>query len=215
VLWSLYQRTGDRAALTEAVNAYRTARQAWADLADQAKMVYVSDVTYGPNANLRGHWIDRISGIDADLGDMESRLTDASTTTNVDAGAVRLAIRTVVTRPQRPSFTARHMPAKDFEPGKPFEVVWALGHDDGRTVNLLYRHADQSQRWRSTEMTWHDGAYHGVVPPDYTRSHYPLLYYFEVHQAAGSAIFPGFSADLSNQPYFLIRSRRVHPTNGR
>jgi hypothetical protein len=218
VFWSLYQRTADRAALTEAVNAYRTARQAWAALADQAKMVYVSDVTYGPNANLRGHWIDRLAGIDADLGDMEKHLTGASSTTplaNVDSAAVRLAIRTVLTGPQRPSFTARHIPAKVFDPGKPLEVAWALGHDDGRTVNLLYRHADQSQRWRSTEMAWHDGAYRGVVPPDYTRSHYPLLYYFEVHQAAGSAIYPGFSPDLSNQPYFLVRSRRVHPTNGR
>jgi hypothetical protein len=216
VLWGLYERTADRAALTEAVKEYRIARHTWAAMADQAKMVYVSDLTYGPNANLRGHWIDRISAIDADLGDMERHVTGASSTTPVttaDAAAVRLAIRTVLTRPQRPSFAARHAPAKDFEPGKPIEVVWALGHEDGRTVHLLYRHADQSQRWRSTEMAWHDGAYRSVIPADYTRSHYPLLYYFAVHQAGGAAIYPGFSADLSNQPYFLVRSRRVPPTN--
>jgi hypothetical protein len=208
----LYERTGDRAALTEAVKAYRTARRAWAAMAEQAKTVYGSDITYGPNANLRGHWIDRIAGIDADLGDMERSLTGARaamSTAKADSAVVRLAIRTVLTRPQRPSFAAPHTPAKDFEPGKPLEVVWALGHDDGRTVDLLYRHADQSQRWRSTEMAWRDGAYRSVIPADYTRSHYPLLYYFEVHEAAGSAIYPGFSADLSNQPYFLARSRRV------
>ena len=76
VLWSLYTRTGDRTALTEAVKAYRTARDAWATMAEQAKTVYVSDITYGPNANLRGHWSDRLAGIDADLADMEKHTTE-------------------------------------------------------------------------------------------------------------------------------------------
>ena len=63
VLWSLYERTGDRTALMEALKAYRAARQAWATMADSARKVYVADVTYGPNANLRGHWADRTAGI--------------------------------------------------------------------------------------------------------------------------------------------------------
>jgi hypothetical protein len=29
-------------------------------MAHDARAVYVSDVTYGPNANLRGHWLDRL-----------------------------------------------------------------------------------------------------------------------------------------------------------
>ena len=48
----------------------------------------------------------------------------------------------------------------------------------------------------------------GQIPADYTQSPYPLLYYFEVHQAAGSTIYPGFSPDLSNQPYFVVRGNR-------
>ena len=62
VLWSLYQRTGDRVALTEAVKAYRTARDAWAAMAEQAKTIYRADITYGPSPNMRGHWSDRIAG---------------------------------------------------------------------------------------------------------------------------------------------------------
>src|SRR5207249_6636570 len=58
VLWSLYERTGDHAAREEAVKAYRAARQAWTSMAEMAKTIYVSDITYGPNANLRGHWLD-------------------------------------------------------------------------------------------------------------------------------------------------------------
>jgi hypothetical protein len=74
VLWSLFERTGDRTALAEAVKAYRIAREGWATMAQMAKMIYVPDITYGPNANLRGHWLDRVAGIDGDLGDMEKRL---------------------------------------------------------------------------------------------------------------------------------------------
>jgi hypothetical protein len=208
VLWALYERTGDRAALTEALKAYRAARQAWVTLADAARKVYVADVTYGPNANLRGHWADRTAGIDADLADMENRLTEKTPLTpsaTMDSAGIRLAIRTVLTRPQRPSVAARHTPPKNFEPGKPLDLSLSLGQGEDRHVNLLYRQADQSQRWRSAEMTARDGTYRSTIPADYTRSAFPLLYYFEVHAAGGSAIYPGFDADLSNQPYFLVR----------
>jgi hypothetical protein len=62
-------------------------------------------------------------------------------------------------------------------------------------------------------MTWREGAYRGAIPADYTQSPYPLLYYFEVHEAGGSAIYPGVGKDLSNQPYYLVRSNRARATN--
>jgi hypothetical protein len=211
ILWSLYERTGDRAALTEAVKAYRIARQAWASMAEMAKTIYVSDVTYGPNANLRGHWFDRIAGIDGDLGDMEKRLREANTATPPgapDQAVIQRAIATVLQRPHRLSLSCQHTPASHFEPGKPLEVSLSFGQTEGRSVSLLYRQADQSQRWRTAEMQARDREYRSAVPADYTQSPYPLLYYFEVHEAAGSAIYPGFSQDLSNQPYFAVRSTR-------
>ena len=208
VLWSLYERTGDQRALTEAVKAYRTARQAWASMAEMATKVYVSDVTYGPNANLRGHWFDRIAGIDGDLDDMEKRLREASSTARAatgDPGITQRAIATVLARPQRLALSCNHTPAPQFEPGKPLEVTLSFRQAAGQKVNLLYRQADQSQRWRAMDMPARDREYRGVVPADYTHSPYPLLYYFEVHQSAGSTIYPGFNADLSNQPYFVVR----------
>jgi hypothetical protein len=211
VLWSLYERTGDRTALTEAVKAYRIARQAWASMAEMAKTIYVSDVTYGPNANLRGHWFDRIPGIDGDLGDMEKRLQDSNSVSPsraVDPALIQRAIATVLAGPQRLSVSCEHTPATQFDPGKPLEMAVSFGRNNDRKVNLLYRQADQSQRWRMVEMQARDREYRGVVPGDYTQSPYPLLYYFEVHEAGGSAIYPGFSPDLSNQPYFVVRSNR-------
>jgi hypothetical protein len=211
VLWSLYQRTGDRGALTEAVKAYRTARDAWAAMAEQAKTIYRSDITYGPTPNMRGHWFDRIASIDADLGDMEKHAAQpiAAPATPADPAVVRMAVRAVLSRPQKPSFAAQHAPATRFEPGKPLELALSLAHNESRKVTLMYRQADQSQRWRTGDMAWSNGAYRSAIPADYTESHYPLLYYFEVHEAGGSGIYPGFNKDVSNQPYFLVRSNRA------
>jgi hypothetical protein len=64
VLYGIHERTGDRAALEEALKAYRAARGAWAQIAERAKGVYVSDVTVGELPWLRGHWLDRLPAID-------------------------------------------------------------------------------------------------------------------------------------------------------
>ena len=211
VLWSLYQRTRDRDALTEAVKSYRTARDAWVAMAEQSKAIYRADITYGPTPDMRGHWFDRIAGIDADLGDMEKHVTQpiAGPATSADPAVVRMAVRVVLSRPHKPPFTARHTPAMRFEPGKPLELALSLAHSESRKVTLMYRQADQSQVWRMADTTWVNGAYRSAIPADYTDSQYPLLYYFEVHEASASGIYPGFNKDLSNQPYFLTRSSRA------
>jgi hypothetical protein len=210
VLWSLFERTGDHTALAEAVKAYRIAREAWAVMAQDAKAVYVSDVTYGPNANLRGHWLDRLAGIDGDLSDMEKRLNEANTPAPgaADPAVTHSAVTTVLARPQRLQVSCQHTPAPEFDPGKPIEVHLSSGKMEGQKVNLLYRQADQSQRWRTAEMQARDREYHGVIPSNYTDSPYPMLYYFEVHSSAGSTVFPGFGPDLSNEPYFVVRHSR-------
>jgi len=76
-------------------------------------------------------------------------------------------------------------------------------------VFLHYRRADQSQAWQRVEMTAGDGGHRAAIPADYTQSPYPLLYYFEVDRAGTKAIYPGFNANLSNQPYYLVRSSRA------
>ena len=211
VLWSLYRRTGDRKALEEALKAYRTARLAWAGMAGMAKVVYAPDITYGLNANMRGHWFDRLTGIDADLGDMEKAVNEtAPTAKSVDAALAERAIDTVLARPHRLELNGHHTPPARFDPGKPLELSVSFGPGNGRVVKLLYRHADQSQRWRSQEMQMRDNQYRGTIQADYTDSSYPLLYYFEVQEGGVSGIYPGFKADLSNQPYYLVRSNRPH-----
>jgi len=53
--------------LEEAVSQYTKARAAWADLANTAKGVYMTDITVGEHPQLRGHWLDRLPAMDRDI----------------------------------------------------------------------------------------------------------------------------------------------------
>ena len=73
VLFSIFQQSGDQSALEQALIAYRKARVAWANLAERARGIYAMDITYGPEKNLRGHWLDRLPAIDADIAAVEKQ----------------------------------------------------------------------------------------------------------------------------------------------
>jgi hypothetical protein len=203
VLWSLYERSGDREAAAAAVAAYRAARQAWAEAADAAA-VYVADVSYGAESWLRGHWRDRLPAIDADISEMARQADAGSISQSGDQAQVRAAMRRVLSRPQRPIAGGEHQPAERFQPGAPLEVTIRLPGE--RTTALLhYRHVNQAEVWRTAEMRRQSDRHAAVIGGDYTRSPYPLQYYFEVRGDDGPSLFPGLTPGLENQPYFVIR----------
>jgi hypothetical protein len=73
-------------------------------------------------------------------------------------------------------------------------------------VRLHYRHVNQSDAYKIVEMTQRDGRFQTKIPGEYTQSKYPLLYFFEIHDAAGRVwMHPSLNADLANQPYFIVR----------
>ena len=207
VLYAIYDRTGDRAALEEALKAYRHARAVWAQLAERGKGVYLPDVTVGDRPSLRGQWLDRLPAFDDDIGDMAKRLDEARA-----AGApperVSKAVAEGLGRPRRPSVPCRHRPPAGFHPGQPLELEFALEKGPKLvSARMYYRHVNQAERFESVEMQAHDNRYRAVIPANYTQSLYPLQYYFELKTAPDQAcLFPGFAANLSNQPYFVVRS---------
>ena len=55
-------------------------------------------------------------------------------------------------------------------------------------------------------MDAHAGRYLATIPAAYANSPYPLQYYFEVRQGPlDVALHPGFSGDLNNQPYYVVK----------
>ena len=203
VLYRIYEKTGDRTALQECVNQYRKARAAWAELANRAKGVYMPDITVGERAQLRGHWLDRLPAIDADILALEAKLAGAVQGGNQPRAA--LAVKEALGRPARTAVAASHNPASSFHPGQPLPVALAL-EKPAASVNLYYRHVNQAERYKVTPMDAGNHRYQATIPAAYTNSSYPLEYYFEIKESPDKAsIYPGLSANLTRQPYFVVR----------
>ena len=71
---------------------------------------------------------------------------------------------------------------------------------------LYYRHVNQAERWETAPMQMAGGVYSAAIPATYTGAPYPIQYYFEVKLSpASAALYPGLGAELTGQPYFVVR----------
>jgi hypothetical protein len=209
-LFEIYQQTGHPESGKLALGQYKEARQAWATMAARAAGVYRSDISYGRIPKRRGHWSDRLPGIDADIASMQARVTSASQTSVAQENVAR-AVREASGRPSRPSVACVHTPPESFRPGQALilavEVSASAAKSAPKSVRLYYRHVDQAERWISQEMSNQNGRYAAAIPADYTMSIYALQYYFELCDATLAWMYPGFEKTLSNQPYFAVYKR--------
>jgi hypothetical protein len=209
VAYALYARTGDVDAIRDAIEAYRAARTAWAEAAERAQGIYRDDLTFGREAFLRGHWADRLSAIDQDIADMEAVWEEVAAagrpTKDEGQRTKEFALEREVT-PAR----CDHTPPESFRPGEPLEIDVTLREVEAGAmpiaVRLHYRHVNQAERYRVMELERAGERYRATIPGEYTDSAYPLQYFFELRDAHGRAwLYPGFAADLSNQPYLVVR----------
>ena len=205
VLYALYQRSGHRTALEQALSAYRLARAAWADLAKTATGVYVPDVTYGVTKVSRGHWADRLPAIDADIEDMAQKLDQPPPPTPVEAKVVAAAMATVLSPPARLSVRVDHASPPAFKRGQAVKIEVAA---KGKLNSMLlhYRRVNQVEPWQTLVMQGKSGRWTSTVPAAYTDSDFPLQYYFEVRNDRGeAALHPGLGVKLMCQPCFVVR----------
>lgn len=189
VLYGIFEKTGDRAALDAALTTYRAARSAWVELAGAGK-VYRADITVGEHPQLRGHWADRLPAIDLDIAAMEAKLAQAKPGTSK-------GIAEALGRPRRERPVCAHTPPARFRPGQPLEIAIEA---PAPSVRLHYRHVTQAERFGTIEMRASGGRHVASIPGSYTDSAYPLQYYFELNQS----LYPGFAADLTGQPYIVV-----------
>lgn len=210
VHYEVARRTGSRATLLDAVRALRAAREAFESAAEAALGVYVDDLTYGPQPWLRGTWRDRLPAIDRDLEALETLEREASAGTDAqDAEARRIAAD--LSRPG-PTISLGHVPPASFIPGEPIEISFTVdGPDSVTSVDLRYRRLDHSAVYEEVRMSRDGGRFSALIPGEYGASPYPLQYSFAVADLAGGVrLHPGLAADLSNQPYHVIRAERAN-----
>jgi hypothetical protein len=212
VAYAIYEKTGDQAVLKETLKHYRAARDAWAKLAAEAKDFYADDVTFGAARHLRGQWADRLAAIHDDLADMEKKRQEKSSAA-VQSGegsrawaAAEAALSGAGLQAFRLAFG--HLPPKSFRRGEAVSVEIAAEEERQlSSARLHYRHVNQADEYQIAKMSEQGGRFRAVIPAEYTDSPYPLMYYFELHDPGGRAwLYPGLNQDLTNQPYFVVRS---------
>ena len=120
-------------------------------------------------------------------------------------GAPLPALTAIAEPPPRPSSEVRHLAPDQFRPGSDLPLV--LTAEAGVSAQLLYRHVNHGERWRSLPMSQEGDSQRGAIPGDYTNSPYPLQYYFVLQRGAQAWLWPGFNASLSNQPYLAVWKR--------
>lgn len=207
-LYAVHELSGDRQALSEASTAYRRARDVWSHFAQEATAVYVPDITYGPRPNQRGHWAARLAAIDDDIATMDTISKQlASTVENREQSArVQPAMAEAVGRPRREPLICHHEAPEGFVPTKDLEIN--IGIDKASAPisgRLYYRHVNQSERYQAAELRADGNNYRATIPANYLDALYPIQYYFELRLAPDRAwLYPGFTPDLSNQPYFVV-----------
>jgi len=208
VLYRIFEKTGERAALQSATEQYRLARAAWAELSAAAQGVYLKDVTVGELPQLRGHWQDRLPAIDRDINLLAEKLNGIESA-HTRASVALLINEVLAGSASRPVLKCRHTPPSRFAPAQPLEIRLSVD-EPIKSVRLYYRHVDQAERFNTTEMHVDGGKCYAAIPAAYAGADYPLQYYFEVKTTAGRALlWPGFSKELTNQPYYVIRRERA------
>ncbi len=206
VLYAIHERTNDRGALDHALSLYRRARTEWAGLAAEASD-YAPDLAASDKISARGHWRDRLAGIDDDIAKLSARaaLARASAEPNV-AKAVGAALA----RPRWRTPSCAHTPPAAFHPGQ--ELALSVRVVAGRSVTAVrcyYRHVNQAEHYQEAPIARRGREHHVVIPASYTNSAYPLQYYFVAsHAAAAPDLCPGLGEDLLGTPYFVVRRAR-------
>ena len=204
VLYGIFEQSGDPRALQEALKAYRRAHTYWSGLANAAKGLYKNDITVGEREHLRGHWLDRLPAMEADIAFMAKKLEQASSSVHRQ-DRVTSAVQEALGRPKRMRVACQHRCPEKFTAGQSLHLE-ITPEKKPESIRLFYRHINQGERYQTADMQGEGKSFMATIPADYTNSKFPLQYYFELRQDSASAsLYPGFNKELANQPYFIVR----------
>jgi len=195
---AVFNRTGWESARQEAVNQYGMARAAWVQIIAAAGDSYVSDITFGPDVTLHGHWRDRLAAIDDDIRSLQGAIA------NVRREDETLSLERMTVPAARPVLEIRHDLPGSFIAGQTLPLE--LRMREGAAVDVWYRHVNQAEKYRQLAMPLVGRVYRAVIDGQYTNSPFAMQYYFAIRTASGvHTTWPGFGRDFVGQPYFVVQ----------
>ena len=138
-----------------------------------------SDLAFGPQPWLRGHWADRMPAIDADLRDMEGRWSAGA---GVRQGIMRLADSSLGDA-HVPRLDVHHAPAGRVPSGEPLELRLQVrgGGADRLRGNLRYRPMNQALPFPSRRWSGRGTTSSAASREPLSGARYPLAYAFVLH----------------------------------
>jgi hypothetical protein len=197
VNYAVFELTRDGTAIAAAAHELENARIAFAEIPGVVEGCYQNDLVFGTELSERGHWSMRLPAIDDDLRVIRLERDRSTPDPRNGFAATRARMRT-----QRSlSAGLRHDP-RPFKRGAAQTIRLDAG-PEVTGVTLHARPVDQSARFQRIAMTRDGDAFTGAIPAGCIGTGYPVMYYFELALRDGPPmIYPGFEADLANQPYF-------------
>lgn len=93
-----------------------------------------------------------------------------------------------------------------FTPSEPLNIELELP-GEAKGVTLYNRHVNQAFKWQSMPIDKNGSTCTATISEGYTKTRFPLSYYFVIETEEGKALYPGLDEDLSNMPYYLVRQR--------
>ena len=202
--WEIYLKTGDPELFRAAKRQYAAAIEHWKSAADTGTKIYQKNLSCGPFTWLQGNWADRVQAMVRDLNDIEAWHVDTRLPLSADADTLARVKALIAQGGRMQTAAAGHAPPSAFVPGAPVKLRLARRADWFAAPVLHYRRLNQAESWLQSEMTPDGADYMATIPGPYTDSDFELQYYFSVETPAGPCLVPGLTADLSNQPYFVL-----------
>ncbi|MDQ0253321.1 hypothetical protein J2S74_000693 [Evansella vedderi] len=202
--YAFYEKVGAKELLDKALFYYRKARDEYEKIADVTRSIYTNDITFGYVPYMRGHWTDRIEGIEEDMKRMEKQTQFIITEPSTEA--LERATVWLNGKSKAKEISVEHTPPLIFQRGDDVSIALQLHGTDQGKVTMKYRRVNQAEGYKSVTMERKGNEFTSTIPSSYTDSLYPLVYYFEVEDDRNEKRqYPGFENTLSNQPYFVIR----------
>ena len=209
VLYHVYARTKDQAALKAAIEQYTKARSAYAAAANGARGIYLDDITFGEQSFLRGHWADRLPAMDKDIAAL-SALVDSSSADDASEKAAA-AIKAALGRPVRVPLHAEHSVPGKFQQGRDLRIAITPPADAAVRASALSPGGSGRELCQGRYGRVRVQDLPQIIPADYTRTEFPLEYYFEVRKGDGTAgIVSGIHAGV-DEPAVLCGAGKLDP----
>ncbi|MGA2497109.1 MAG: hypothetical protein ABSH20_05180 [Tepidisphaeraceae bacterium] len=209
VAYCIYKRSGDPAALEQAITHEAAALDAWKQLVAAAGDVYAPDLMFGVRgSDLCGHWRDELPTLEKSLTALQRQRAEAGTAANTPATqALQAFAAALAVSPGFPQ--VQHAPIAAAAANQPITVrVTARSAAGIKWVRLRYRGVNQTLDYDALPLlaAGKPDEYQGTVPAGKIDPKWDFMYYIEVMDNKGAgAIFPDQEIQ---EPYFVVRLQR-------